>query len=103
MRTSDREFEAALSPDGRWMAYVSTETGRQEVFVRPFPEVEAGKWQVSTAGGTSPVWAHSGQELFFVNGDREVMSQAVLPGVDWQRFLGQFPAALGAFSQCAEP
>jgi serine/threonine-protein kinase len=79
------EEQPALSPDGRWMAYVSTETGRQEVFVRPFPEVEAGKWQVSTAGGTSPVWAHSGQELFFVNGDREVMSQAVLPGAAFQR------------------
>jgi Tol biopolymer transport system component len=75
----------ALSPDGRWIAYVSNETGRREVFVRPFPDVEAGKWQVSTSGGTSPVWAHSGGELFFLNGNRELVSQAVLPGAAFQR------------------
>jgi serine/threonine-protein kinase len=75
----------ALSPDGRWLAYVSTETGRREVFVRPFPDVESGKWQVSTSGGVSPVWAHSGGELFFLNGNQELVSQAVLPGAAFQR------------------
>jgi serine/threonine-protein kinase len=79
------EDSPALSPDGRWLAYVSTETGRREVFVRPFPDVEAGKWQVSNAGGTSPVWAHSGRELFFINSNRELASQAVLPGAVFQR------------------
>jgi Tol biopolymer transport system component/tRNA A-37 threonylcarbamoyl transferase component Bud32 len=69
-----------LSPDGRWLAYVSNETGRREVFVRPFPEVESGKWQVSTVGGVSPVWAHSGRELFFVSGAGELVSQAVIGG-----------------------
>jgi Tol biopolymer transport system component len=79
------EESPVLSPDGRWLAYVSDETGRREVFVRPFPDVEAGKWQVSTAGGTSPVWAHSGRELFFMNGSHEFVSQAVLPGAAFTR------------------
>jgi Tol biopolymer transport system component len=79
------EEAPALSPDGRWLAYVSTETGTREVFVRPFPDVDAGKWQVSTAGGTNPVWAHSGRELFFVDGNQELVSQAVAAGAAFQR------------------
>jgi serine/threonine-protein kinase len=59
------EVAPTLSPDGRWLAYVSNETGRQEVWVRPFPDVEAGRWQISVQGGTEPVWAHSGRELFY--------------------------------------
>ena len=59
------ELAPALSPDGRWLAYVSNETGRDEVWVRPFPDVEAGRWQISVQGGTEPLWAHSGQELFY--------------------------------------
>jgi len=61
------EFEPALSPDGRWLAYISNETSRYEVYVRPFPDVESGKWRVSTDGGIMPAWAHSGSELFFVS------------------------------------
>jgi len=53
------EAAPALSPDGRWLAYESGETGRREIFVRPFPDVQTGKWQVSTSGGTSPVWVSS--------------------------------------------
>jgi serine/threonine-protein kinase len=59
------EFEPALSPDGRWIAYTSNETGRNEVYVRPFPNADAGRWQVSNAGGRLPRWAHDGGELFF--------------------------------------
>ena len=66
------EREPALSPDGRWLAYISDETSRYEVYVRPFPDVESRKWLVSTDGGHSPVWAHSGSELFF----------ATLTGID---------------------
>jgi tRNA A-37 threonylcarbamoyl transferase component Bud32 len=79
------EEAPALSPDGRWLAYVSNETGRREVVVRPFPGVESGKWQVSTAGGISPVWARSGRELFFINSGRQLVSQALLPGAAFQR------------------
>src|SRR5574341_1469887 len=53
-----------LSPDGRWLAYVSSESGRTEVYVRPFPGL-GGKWQISTEGGSFPVWARSGKELFY--------------------------------------
>ena len=61
------ERAPALSPDGRWLAYTSNETGSNEVFVRPFPDVNSGRWQISTDGGIMPVWAHSGRELFFVD------------------------------------
>ncbi len=57
----------ALSPDGRWLAYESTETGRDEVYVRPFPDVNSGKWQVSSEGGHNPRWSKDGTELFFVS------------------------------------
>jgi eukaryotic-like serine/threonine-protein kinase len=57
-----------LSPDGRWLAYQSDESGRFEVYVRPYPEVGSGRWQVSTAGGTSPRWARNGRELFYYDG-----------------------------------
>ncbi|HYW31009.1 MAG TPA: hypothetical protein VE869_05825, partial [Gemmatimonas sp.] len=57
---------AALSPDSRWLAYVSNEQGANAVFVRPFPNVNAGKWQVSSGGGSAPLWARNGRELFYV-------------------------------------
>ena len=65
------EFDEAapmLSPDGRWLAYHSNETGRREVFIRPFPDVDRGKWQVSNDGGRQPVWSPDGRELFYVTG-----------------------------------
>jgi serine/threonine-protein kinase len=65
---------AALSPDSRWLAYVSNEQGANEVFVRPFPDVNGGKWQVSSGGGSAPLWAHNGRELFYVaNGKMNVV------------------------------
>jgi serine/threonine-protein kinase len=62
------EQAAALSPDSHWLAYVSNEQGANEVFVRPFPDVSGGKWQVSKGGGSAPLWAHNGRELFYVAG-----------------------------------
>lgn len=58
------EAGARLSPDGRWLAYFSTETGRDEVYVRAYPSLE-GKTQISTGGGRQPVWSKKGDELFF--------------------------------------
>jgi len=78
------EMTPMLSPDGRWLAYVSTETGRGEVYVGPFPRVKTGKWQISTAGGVSPIWSRSGRELFFVNAAREMVSRAVLTAPSFQ-------------------
>jgi Tol biopolymer transport system component len=64
------ELNPRISPDGRWMAYSSKESGRHEVYVRPFPDVESGgRWQVSTNGGDSPLWSRDGHELFYRQGD----------------------------------
>jgi eukaryotic-like serine/threonine-protein kinase len=53
------EAQPQISPHGRWMAYTSNESGQYEVYVRPFPEVEKGRWQVSTSGGDSPLWSQT--------------------------------------------
>jgi len=71
------ESAPALSPDGRWLAYASDETGQTEVYIRPFPDVDGGKWQVSTSGGQAPLWAHGGRELFYVDAARNMMAVAV--------------------------
>jgi hypothetical protein len=57
------EQAPAISRDGRWLAYSSNETGRHEIFVRPFPDVSGGKWQVSSGGGINPVWVPDGADL----------------------------------------
>ena len=56
-----------FSPNGRYLAYQSDESGRSEVYVRPFPQVDSGRWQISTTGGTRPAWARSGRELFYLD------------------------------------
>ena len=55
----------ALSPDGRWLAYQSNESGREDIYVQPYPNIDDGKWQVSTTGGDGPVWSPDGRRLFF--------------------------------------
>jgi serine/threonine protein kinase/Tol biopolymer transport system component len=65
LQTSFNEFNPMLSPDGRWLAYTSDESGRNEIYVRTFPDASGGRWQVSTAGGTEPLWSRDGRELFF--------------------------------------
>ena len=67
----------ALSPDGRWLAYVSDETGSSEVYVRAFPDVNSGKWQVSTGGGVMPMWAHDGRELYYLDNNRSLVAARV--------------------------
>jgi eukaryotic-like serine/threonine-protein kinase len=71
------EYSPSLSPDGRWLAYVSNESGRAEVYVRPFPEVGTAKWQISSSGGTEPLWANSSRELFFKNRNAELVAVSV--------------------------
>jgi serine/threonine-protein kinase len=65
--TTDSRFPA-LSPDERWLAYSSDESGTAEIYVRPFPETSSAKWQVSTAGGSQPAWSKSGRQLYYING-----------------------------------
>ena len=75
LQTAFRETNSRLSPDGRFVAYLSDESGRGEVYVRPFPQ-GGGKWQVSANGGRSQLWSKDGKELFYVEGET-LMSAAV--------------------------
>jgi serine/threonine-protein kinase len=75
--TQFEEYSPSLSPDGRWLAYVSKESGRAEVYVRPFPNVGAARWQVSTSGGNEPLWGNRGRELFFKNRNAELVAVSV--------------------------
>ncbi len=81
LQTEYVEAQPKISPDGRWVAYHSTEsTGvalKGEVYVRPFPEVNKGKWQVSTSGGGAPLWSPDGRELFYLSEDNSVMAVAM--------------------------
>jgi hypothetical protein len=63
--TKFTETAPAISPDGRWLAYSSNESGKYDIYVVPFPNTAAAKWAVSTGGGTEPIWSHSGKELFY--------------------------------------
>jgi serine/threonine-protein kinase len=74
------ERGGALSPDGRWLAYESNISGRYEVYVRPFPNVGDGQWQVSTGGGVQALWAKDGRELFYVANDGTLMTVPVTTG-----------------------
>jgi serine/threonine-protein kinase len=69
LRTAFNELNAEISPDGRWIAYQSNESGQDEIYVRPFPEVGDDRLQVSTNGGTRPVWARNARELFYLGPD----------------------------------
>jgi eukaryotic-like serine/threonine-protein kinase len=65
VQTAFTEAFGEISPDGHWLAYQSNESGQFEIWVTPFPNVTTGKWQVSTSGGTQPLWGRNGQELFY--------------------------------------
>jgi serine/threonine-protein kinase len=65
LQTESNELFPTVSPDGRWLAYESNTSGRPEIYVRPYPDVEGGLWQVSTGGGTEPLWGPEGNELFY--------------------------------------
>jgi Tol biopolymer transport system component len=76
VNTDADEVVGRFSPDGRWVAYASNESGRLEVYVRAFPLADR-RWQVSASGGTNPLWRADGRELFFLALDNRVMSVAV--------------------------
>ena len=69
LQTTANELAPQFSPNGRWMAYVSNESGRDEIYVQPYPG-PGGKWQISTDGGNEPIWNRNGRELFYRNGDK---------------------------------
>jgi hypothetical protein len=95
------EDNATISPDGRWIAYESGESGGREVFVRPFPNVGDGRVQVSAGGGLKPVWARNGRELFYVDADTNMMAVPVQTGGSFERGAPQrlFSAKPYQFSQ----
>jgi Tol biopolymer transport system component len=76
LQTPFNEYEGRFSHDGRWIAYTSNESGRSEVYVTPFPQ-PSGKWQISTAGGTSPRWRRDGKEMYYLAPDNRLMSALV--------------------------
>jgi serine/threonine protein kinase len=94
LKTAFSEQAAAFSPDGRWLAYASDETGRSEVYVRPFPG-PGGKQQISADGGAEPLWSRDGREIFYRNGDRMMAASvtgapALSVGVPRMLFQGSY-------------
>ena len=83
LKTDFDELQGEFSPDGRWVAYSCNESGRHEVYVQPFPG-PGGKWQISSAGGTNPVWRRDGKELFYLASDRKMMSVPVRIGAAFE-------------------
>jgi serine/threonine-protein kinase len=76
------QLDPQVSPDGRWLSYQSDETGRFEVYVRPYPQVTGARWQVSDAGGRTPRWSPDGRELFYYDG-AALMSVPVSPAKEF--------------------
>jgi serine/threonine-protein kinase len=84
VKTADGEANGAFSPDGRWLAYQSNESGNWDIYVRPMRDLERGtRVTVSTGGGTQPRWARDGRELFYLSPQNEMMSVPVGSGDSW--------------------
>jgi eukaryotic-like serine/threonine-protein kinase len=98
------EYSPTVSPDGRWLAYVSVESGREEVYVRPFPDVARARWQASTSGGSSPVWSRDGRELYFAAAAGHLASLDIAPGPEFRpsalkNLFSLAPYLLGPYHQ----
>ena len=94
-----RELQARISPDSRWVAYVSDRTGRREVYVTSFP-VASAQTQISTNGGGFPVWSRDGRELFYLSADRSLMAVAVTAGNPFEAGIAKplFDVRFSAFT-----
>jgi serine/threonine-protein kinase len=103
LTSSFRETDAAISPDGRWVAYTSNESGRLEVYVRPYP-AGAGRWQVSDTGGGFPRWAGNGRELFYrvddgiMSASIEAVGDSIRTGKPTRLFAGAFRGGVTGIS-----
>jgi serine/threonine-protein kinase len=83
VQTPFDERNGIVSPDGRWLAYEANDSGPFEIYVRPFPDVTRERWPISTSGGTQPLWARNGKELFYLAPDGALMRVAVTGGPAW--------------------
>jgi serine/threonine protein kinase len=83
IQSPSAERNGVLSTDGRWLAYEAGDSGQFEIYVRPYPNVTGGHWQVSTGGGTRPLWSRSGQELFYVSPAGAIMRVFAGHGQSW--------------------
>src|SRR5262249_55575050 len=88
--TPFEELNGQFSPDGRWVAYETNESGRFEIVVQQFP-IPVSKWQVSTGGGTQPRWRADGKELYFIAPDGKLMAASIAEGAT---FTAEAPIAL---------
>ena len=100
LATEFRESNGEVSPDGRWLAYESNQSDQAEVYVRPFPTVDAGQWQISTGGGNHPAWAPNGRELFYRRGDALMavplqFDPGLMPGIPSVLFEGDYVLIVG--------
>jgi serine/threonine-protein kinase len=84
VQTPANERNGIASPDGQWLAYEADDSGSFQVYVRPLPNTTGGRWQVSTGGGTQPLWSWTGQELFFFASNGVLMRATVPRGAVWQ-------------------
>lgn len=93
--TAFTETSPALSFDGRWLAYCSNESGKNEIYVVPFPNTSAGKWAITAGGGTEPLWSHRGTELFYRDASGNLVAVEVNtdPTFSVGRATALFPAA----------
>ena len=94
LETNFIERNPELSPDGRWLAYESNESGPFQIYVRPFPAVNNGRWQVTTDGGGQPYWARTGRELFYMAPDGRLMGARVDVARGGAAFATGMPTAL---------
>jgi Tol biopolymer transport system component len=85
------EIQGRFSPNGRWVAYASDESGRFEIYVRPYPTAP-GQWPISASGGMQPEWRGDGKELYFISGDGRLMAADV--STDGPTFTAGVPRAL---------
>jgi len=101
LTTESNDQNAVLSLDGRYLAYQSNESGQNEVYVRPFPELEEGLWLISKDGGSQPVWAKDGRELFYIAPGSKLMAMSVetepvfRPGTVEELFSGYYEGGIG--------
>ena len=79
LQSAFQEHNGVISPDGRWLAYDSNDSGQAEVYVRPYPNVNGGHWQISTRGGGAPLWAPNGRELFYLDATDHLTRVPVQP------------------------